>query len=195
MEFVAVPPSSELRGAVEDVIRRRYWSDYQAVLRAFPEVLVAEVSSSGGIDCAAGVRFGHQPFFSEHYLDLPVELTLRREIGQGIDRKRVVEVCHLAAARAGHALPFVQRLIEFVCMANAEWAIFTATAPLRDLLRRGGVEMIELARAEIGRVLNPGDWGSYFEHDPRVMAVSRLVVTGSKHLCRARASATPVVHA
>ena len=32
--------------------------------------------------------------------------------------------------------------------------------------------MIELARAERSRVKNPNDWGNYYKHDPRVMAVS-----------------------
>jgi hypothetical protein len=66
----------------------------------------------------------------------------------------------------------VRRVVEFVEMADAEWAIFTATRALRALLQRGGLNMIELARAEPSRVKNPNDWGNYYKHDPRVMAVS-----------------------
>ena len=176
MSFVVVPRASGVRGAVEAAIRQRFWADHAAYLRSFPDLLVAEVSWSGIVECAAGLRFGRQTLFAEHYLDLPVELALRRETGRVVDRARVVEVCHLVAVRAGRALPFVSRLIEHVQAAEAEWAIFTATRALRHLLRRRGVDMIELARAESDRVPNPGDWGSYFERDPRVMAVSRLAV-------------------
>jgi Thermostable hemolysin len=188
MSFVVVARSSGLRKAVESAVRRRYWTDHAAYLRSFPDVLVAEVNSSGIVECAAGIRFGHQALFSEHYLDLPVELALRREIGHGVDRARVVEVCHLVAARAGQALPFVWGLVEFVRAAEAEWAIFTATRFLRHLLRRSGVDMIELARAERDRVPDTGDWGSYFARDPRVMAVSRLAVAGPKRLRPAAAA-------
>ncbi len=180
MAFVVVPPASQLRGAVEHAIRGRYWSDYQAQLCAFPDLLVAEADPSRAIVCAAGIRFGRQPLFAEHYLDLPVELALRREVGQAVDRARVVEVCHLVAARAGRALPFVRRLIAFVRAADAEWAIFTATIPLRHLLRRSGIEMIELADADPERLSNAADWGSYFAHGPKVMAVSRAAVVAPR---------------
>ncbi len=182
MAFVVVPRASGVRGAVEAAIRQRYWADHAAHLRTFPDVLVAELDASGVVECAAGIRFGHQALFSEHYLDVPVELALRREVGHRVDRARVVEVCHLVAVRAGRALPFVARLIELVRAAEAEWAIFTATRSLRHLLSRSGVDMIELAGADKHRVPNPGDWGSYFERDPRVMAVSRPAVAGPKRL-------------
>jgi hypothetical protein len=194
MSFVVVPRASILREGVERAIRRRYWADHAAYLRSFPDVLVAEVNSSGIVDCAAGLRFGPRMLFSEHYLDLPIELALRREVGHRVDRARVVEVCHLVAARAGRALPFVARLNELVRAAEAEWAIFTATRALRRLLRRSGVGMIELGRAESERVPNPDDWGSYFERDPRVMAVNRLAVAGPPPL-RPAAAAGACAHA
>jgi len=194
MSFVLVPRASGVREAVEVAIRQRYWADHAAYLRSFPDMLVAEVNSSGTVECAAGLRFGHQALFSEQYLDLPIELALRRETGRRVERAEVVEICHLVAAQAGRALPFVWQLIEHVRAAEAEWAIFTATRALRHLLRRSGVDMIELARAESSRVSDPGDWGTYFERDPRVMAVSRLAVAGRTRV-RAAAAAGVLAHA
>ena len=95
-----------------------------------------------------GIHFGCQGLFSECYLDLPVERILSCRCGRAVRRNRVVEVCNLAATKPGQSLPFVRRVIEFVEMADAEWAIFTATRALRTLLQRGGINMIELARAE-----------------------------------------------
>jgi hypothetical protein len=137
---------------------------------------VADLSVTGRVECAAGIRFARQMLFAEHYLERPVETALRREAGEAIERERIVEVCHLVAPRAGSALSFVRRLIDFVCAADADWAIFTATRPLRRLLARNRIAMIELACAERCRVPAAGDWGSYFDHDPRVMAVSRHAV-------------------
>jgi hypothetical protein len=86
------------------------------------------------------------------------------------------------AARRGRSRPFVRRIVEFVETADAERAVFTATKPLRALLRQENLNMIELARAEQMRVPNPHDWGTYFEHDPRVMAVNRSAVFQSRRV-------------
>jgi hypothetical protein len=171
--FIVVTRSDGIRLAVEEGIRKLYWDRYTARLSSFPEVLVAEVRPSGKVECAAGIRFGRRELFSECYLDLPAEHSLSRRFGRAVHRDRVVEVCNLAAAKSGHSRPFIRHLIEFVETAGAEWAIFTATRALRALLQRSGLEMIELARAEQSRVNNPNAWGTYYEHDPRVMAVSR----------------------
>ena len=176
MAFAVVSRASELRGAVETAIRARYWEDYRALLRAWPATLVADLTATGRVECAAGIRFASQTLFAEHYLEHPVELALRHATGAAIERERIVEVCHLVAPRAGSALAFVRRLIDFICAADADWAIFTATRPLRRLLERNRIAMIELAHADGRRVPDAGDWGSYFDHDPRVMAVSRHAV-------------------
>jgi Thermostable hemolysin len=195
MAFAVVSRSSELRGAVEAAIRTRYRRDYQAVLRTWPATLVADIGATGRVECAAGVRFGPQMLFAEHYLDHPIDLALRRETGEAVERERIVEVCHLVAPRAGCALSFVRRLIDFICAADADWAIFTATRPLRRLLARSRMDMVELARAERGRVSEPGDWGSYFDHDPRVMAVSRHAVGEAGRPYPARLVERVAVHA
>jgi hypothetical protein len=162
----------------------------RARLSSFPDVLVAEVSPFGKIDCAAGIRFGCRRLFSECYLDRPAEHSLSRRFGRAVHRDCVVEVCNLAAAKIGQSRPFIRHLIDFVEIAGAEWAIFTATRALRALLQRGGLEMFELARAEQRRVENPNDWRTYYEHDPRVMAVSRGMASEQK---RCAAAPAPMV--
>jgi hypothetical protein len=195
MAFAVVSRSSELRGAVEAAIRARYWADYRALLRIWPATLVADLSATARVECAAGIRFARQTLFAEHYLEDPVELALRREAGAAIERERIVEVCHLVAPRAGSALAFVRRLIDFICAADADWAIFTATQPLRHLLARNRIVMIELARADRHRVPDAGDWGCYFDHDPRVMAVSRHAVGDVERPYPARIVERDAIHA
>jgi hypothetical protein len=175
--FIVVTRSDRIRSAVEEEIAKLYWHRYAARLSSFPDMLVAEVGPSANVECAAGLRFGCRQLFSEIYLDRPAEHSLSRRFGLAIDRDCVVEVCNLAAAKPGRSRSFVRHLIEFVEIAGAEWAIFTATKALRALLQRSGLEMIELARAEQSRVKNPTDWGTYYDHDPRVMAVSRRMAS------------------
>jgi Thermostable hemolysin len=188
--IIVVTRADRMRSAVEEEIGKLYWHRYAARLSSFPDVLVAEVGASGKIECAAGIRFGYRQLFSECYLERPAEHSLSRRFGLAVHRERVVEVCNLAAAKVGRSRLFIRQLIEFVELAGAEWAIFTATKALRALLRRSGLEMIELARADQRRVGNPEDWGTYYEHDPRVMAVSRGMASERK-----RSSATPVLGA
>jgi hypothetical protein len=182
MAFVVVLEKDRMRSSVEDAIRAVYRDRYGARLACFPEVLVAEITPWGTIECAAGLRFGCHRLFLEYYLDIPVELALERRFGRRIDRRRAVEVCHLVASAPKSSLPFVHRIVEYVESEDAEWAVFTATKPLRALLRKERLKMVELAPAQRVRVPNPADWGTYFEHDPRVMAVNRSALFENVHL-------------
>jgi hypothetical protein len=170
--FVVVPRSDRLRSVVEDAIQKLYWNRYEALLSSFAQTIVAELSQSGSVECAAGIRFGSEAFLSECYLDLPMERLLQDQLGRTVHRDKIVEISHLAAPCSGRSLPFVQNLIELLRTRDAEWAIFTATKPLRNLLRRNRLAMIELGCAERSRVPNPESWGHYFKHVPRIMAVS-----------------------
>ncbi len=171
--FVVVPRSDRLRASVEDQIRRLYWKRYDAVLASFARTIVAELDEAGDVECAAGLRLGQEELFSEAYLDLPVEQALKEHLMRTVSRSRIVEVCHLAGRGSGCSLPFVEKLIGLLRAMDTEWAIFTATRPLRSLLRRSGLTMIDLGQADRNRVADPAVWGSYFEHDPRIMAVGQ----------------------
>ena len=69
--FVVVTRSDRLRSVVEDAIQKLYWKRYEAFLSSFAQTIVAELSPSGSVECAAGIRFGNEAFFSECYLDRP----------------------------------------------------------------------------------------------------------------------------
>jgi hypothetical protein len=183
--FVVVPRSDRMRSAVEDAIRTLYWKRYEAFLSSFAQTIVAELSPSGSVECAAGMRFGNEAFFSECYLDLPMERLLQDHLGRTVHRNKIVEVSHLAAPCSGRSLPFVRNLIELLRTRDAEWAIFTATKPLRSLLRRNRLAMIELGCADRSRVPHPECWGHYFKHDPRIMAVNHRTAFAPKQFYRA----------
>lgn len=176
--FVVMPQPGRLRSAAEGTIQNVYWKRYGAILPGFADTIVAEIETRGRPICAAGLRFGDETFLSESYLDQPVEGALQDLTSASIDRGDLAEVCHLASSSPNRSMPFVRSVIRFLAEHSIEWAVFTATEPLRELLKRSGVAMLELGRASRGRLAHPGVWGSYFEHDPRVMAVSRHDVIG-----------------
>ncbi len=111
--FSVVTPSDHLRARVEDEIRTTYWERFQARLARLPRTLVASVSTSGIIECAAGVRFSEHDFFSECYLDLPVEIALQHRFGLPVQRRRIIEVCNLAGRKPGRSQSFIASFIEF----------------------------------------------------------------------------------
>ena len=178
--FIMVSRHGRRRSAVESLIRQLYWTRYRAI-PSFTSTLVAELDDAGHVECAAGIRFSKEPFFSECYLDRPIEDVLRTRLGRNVHRDQIVEVCHLAGNKPGGSLPFVEKVIDLLRGMDSEWAIFTAIRPLRDLLRRNRLAMVELGLADQHRVPDPDNWGSYFEHDPRIMAVSHSTAFGSRH--------------
>ena len=178
--FVMVSRRDRRRPAVESLIRQLYWTRYRAV-PSFASIIVAELDQTGAVECAAGIRFGDEPFFSECYLDCPIEELLRARLGQAVWRDQMVEVCHLASNKPGRSLSFVKKIIDLLRSMDSEWAIFTAIKPLRNLLQRNQLAMLELAVAEKRRVTDPDNWGSYFEHDPRIMAVCHGTTFSWRH--------------
>lgn len=177
--FVVVPQFDRLRSVVELEIQRLYRRRYGALLKSFAPMMVAEVTQAGAVECVAGLRFGHEPLFLECYLDRPIEQVLEHHLCSEVERSRIVEVCHLAGAGSGRSLTFVRKLIAMLEATEVELAIFTATRPLRHLLRRSGLSLVELGVATIHRAPRPESWGSYFEHDPRIMAVVARTTTGA----------------
>jgi len=175
--FVIVDESHELRREVELSISRLFDREHGASLAVFPPTLVAWLAG-GEVAAAASVRFAAEGFFSECYLDAPVEHLIGRKAGLAVGRSEVVEVGSLAAPHPGATLALVAAIIASCHEAGCRWAFFTATARLRALLRRSGILQIELAAAAPDRVASPEAWGRYYLGDPRVVAVGAHMLGG-----------------
>jgi hypothetical protein len=168
--FTLILPAHALREEAETTIRAAYQRKHGAQLDSLPSTLVAEIEADRVI-CAASLRFAAEGFFSERYLDLPVEALVARHAGVRAARDTMAEVGSLAAARPGALGHLVAGVIEHLQTRGIRWAFFTATARLRNLLRRIGIPLIELGAADPHRIDNAEIWGGYYRHDPRVMLV------------------------
>jgi len=195
MAFRLITQTHSLRRQVEHQIRKTYCERFSAQIKTLPALLVASEDGTGGIECAAGIRFTDRSLFSECYLDSPVERVLKQRLGCNVRRAQVVEICNLVARKPGCSLQFISDVISLVESLDAHWAIFTATRPLRSLLRRNGIAMTELARADRNRVPNPSDWGTYYKHDPWVMAVGRDAAVEHTQFIPRAASVGMLAHA
>jgi hypothetical protein len=168
--FELIDKDHPRRSVAERVIRTAYAREYGATLEALPSRLVGKLDG-GRVECAASLRFAADGFFSETYLDCPIERAIGGLVGVTPARSSLVEVGSLAASRPGYLMGFIHEIIGFSRRQGARWAFFTATARLRAYLRREGLGLIELAVADPARIDHVEAWGSYYQHDPRVMLV------------------------
>ena len=171
-----IPRDHDSRKEAEQLIREVYALHYAARITVFPKMLIGMIGDGGALLCAAGLRFAADGFFSECYLDAPVDEVLSGVWHSPVCRQNIFEVTSLASS-APHAVgPFLRKIIACGEAAGFEWAFFTATAPLKSLLYRIGLPLMPLAVADRSRVAQPETWGTYYELAPSVYAVHRDVV-------------------
>ena len=165
-------PDDAGRAEVERFIRAVYAERFGATVRRFAPCLVSLRDAEGRIVAAAGYRFaGSQPLFLERYLDEPVDAALQRRAGARPVRDAVVEVGHLAAARAGEGRRLILLLGPHLAERGAQWVVSTLTEELRHLFVRIGVTPLALGAADPARLGDEAaDWGRYYTHHPVVLA-------------------------
>lgn len=166
-------PDDAQRLEVETFIARIYAQRYGAVVSTFAPVLVSlQDAGSGDIVAAAGYRNAQQaPLFLERYLGAPIESLLSAHAKNQLARRDIVEIGHLAADRAGEGRRLILLLAPLLAGQGFSWVVSTLTQELRLLFVRLGIAPIALAAADPAALdNNAGQWGSYYAHDPVVLA-------------------------
>jgi hypothetical protein len=161
-----VPTRDPSRPEVEHFIAAIYRERFGAELRHFAPLLVARRDEAGTLVAAAGFRPADGgALFLERYLEQPVHQTL------AVPRERIVEVGHLAAARAGEGRKLVLQLAPLLAGRGFQWVVGTLTEELRHLFVRLGLAPQALGVADPAML---GDeaaaWGRYYDHRPLVLA-------------------------
>ena len=160
------------RVKAEQFIRSVYSSQYEADIDAFPFPLIVLFDRRSGILCAAGVRSTEDGFFSEYYLDAPIEAKLSALSGRTIARSEVLEVCTLASRAPQLTGRFINAIVAFGEANGFRWSFFTLTSRLRNLVEKLGLAPIFLADADHTRIADFQRWGTYYSEDPKVYAVA-----------------------
>jgi hypothetical protein len=158
------------RAEVEQFIAGVYRRHFAARLTHFMPVLVSR--SIDGCTCAAaGYRSAVDPLFLERYLPAPIEQMLAKATGQTVARETVVEVGQFASQCAGEGRRLMPELARHLVDSGFRWAVLTATADLRRLLRHQGLAAMPLGTAQRRCVGGEARlWGSYYRHTPKVLA-------------------------
>ena len=160
------------RAEIEAFVRAAFARKHDASVASFMPTLLSFRDASGELRGVIGLRSAEpKPLYLEQYLEQPVEAAIAAATGKRVHRHEVVEVGNLAGANCRTAMRMVAELPSYLLARDYRWIVFTATSAVRGILQGFGAPLVELARADGGRVAGGEDrWGRYYESDPRVLA-------------------------
>jgi len=171
-ETIVIREADPLRGVAETFIRDVYATEYGAQLQSFPSRIFALLSDRGEIACAAGVRFQDDGFFSERYLDSPIEQALGVASRRTIARAEIFEVTTFASRAPRATAGFIASVGRFGEANGFVWSFFTLTRRLHKLVERLGHPLTHLADADHRRIPDHERWGTYYASEPKVFAIA-----------------------
>jgi hypothetical protein len=171
-ETIVIREGDALRDAAETFIRNVYAAEYGAELRTFPSRIFAVLNDSDEIACAAGVRSQDDGFFSERYLDLPIEQALGAASTRTIARGEIFEVATFASRAPRATAGFIESVGSYGIANGFVWSFFTLTCRLHRLVERLGHPLTYLADADYRRIPDHERWGTYYASAPKVFAIA-----------------------
>src|ERR1700722_370834 len=169
------------RRSAEEFIKNTYAARYGARLETFPSRIIALLDHRDEILCAAGLRFLDDGFFSESYLDAPIEDVVSAILARPVNRNAIFEVTTLASRGPLATAEFISEICTFGERAGFEWSFFTLTRRLHLMVRRLGIALTCLGEADRRRIADAARWGTYYDCQPKVYAVAsrRLQMSGN----------------
>ncbi len=171
-ETIVIREGDALRDHAENFIRKIYAAEYGARLQALPSRIFAVLSDNNDIACAAGLRFHDDGFFSEAYLDSPIEQVLRELSRRPIARSEIFEISTFASSSPRAIAGFIDSIGRFGEANGFLWSFFTLTRRLHRLIQRLGRPLVHLADADYRRIPDHEKWGTYYASAPKVFAIS-----------------------
>lgn len=167
-----VEPSGKRRLETQAFIAQGYRRAFGARLQSFYPSLIVLSRSDEQLCGAVAARYAEgQTLFIEQYLDHPVEREIARMATKPVSRSSVVEIGSLCVTRPAMTYPFISMIGSWLQAYGVEWLVFSLTRTLQRLFQRAEVDMFDLGPANAHRLSSSdNDWGSYYDHDPRVMA-------------------------
>jgi Thermostable hemolysin len=160
------------RRSAEEFIKNTYRARYGARLEVFPSRIIALLDHRDKILCAAGLRFLDDGFFSECYLDTPIENVVSAISARDVNRSAIFEVTTLASRAPLATAEFIAEIGIFGEKAGFEWSFFTLTRRLHLMVCRLGIAPTLLGEADHQRIPDSARWGTYYACQPKVYAVA-----------------------
>jgi Thermostable hemolysin len=185
-ETIIIREDDALRERAENFIRKIYAAEYGAQLETFPSHIFALLNDRDEIVCAAGFRFQDDGFFSERYLDSPIEQALSAVSQRTIARGEIFEVTTFASRMPRATVGFIESIGRFGEANGFVWSFFTLTRRLHRLVERLGHPLTHLADADYRRIPDHERWGTYYDSEPKVFAIARSRLASIAMGCKVR---------
>ena len=167
-------------GAIQ-LIETSYRQAFEATVRVAPtQVLTLTEQTDSGLvllACLTLTSGEGRSFFSEQYLDRPVEDALLPLAGNGVDRNQIVEVGGLASARPSAGKELMSHAPWLVLGLGYRFALITATEQVRYLVAKIGMDFHTIAAASRERLQEDqrAGWGQYYANNPVTGVIDVLV--------------------
>ncbi|OGT16871.1 MAG: hypothetical protein A2342_07175 [Gallionellales bacterium RIFOXYB12_FULL_54_9] len=165
------------RTEVERFIAEVFYQSCNARVRVFLPVLMSLRDLDGQLIAACGIRnAGIEHLYLENYMDQPVEQLLSEKTGSIVLRSDIVEIGNYSVAELGLSRTLTSAIFHQLHATSKQWAVFTAIQLVQNALIRQDIFPKVLCDADIHH-LPPEDraeWGSYYEQNPKVMAIRRM---------------------
>lgn len=163
-------PGQPGRASLEAFIAGSFRAAYGAEVSHFCDVLLGCRDADGNWIAALGYTLAADgPAFLEQYLDHPIETALGARVQHPVARADIVEVGNLAAAHPGAARALIITTTRLLHDMGLRWVAFTATVSLLNSFTRLRLQPQVLAAADPSRLADAGQWGSYYDSQPKVM--------------------------
>jgi hypothetical protein len=166
------PRIDKSRRDIERLIEVAFAERFGSKVTQHYPVLMSVHGDDGGVLSAVGFRAAaDEPLFLEQYLDGSIEASLSRHLGTPVTRDKIVEIGSLASAGSGASIFLFVALSAYLRARGFSHAVATATKSVRRVFQFFDFGVVELGTARRCALGDHGaDWGSYYEHDPKVVA-------------------------
>ncbi len=166
-----VNPTHPLWQKVIEHVSLRYQAAFFAELKLFMPAYLT-LTDTNNIISVCGFRIASQePLYLEQYLEDEAQNLVSRVFQCDVKRSNLVEFGHLASFAKGMSALHFYLIAQMLVELGFEWCIFTATDPVHAMMARLGLEPHIIAHADPDKVPDAkSTWGSYYDHQPRVLA-------------------------
>lgn len=169
-----VPVTATCRLEVERFIAAVFHQVYGATITHFMPELVALRDQHGILVAAFGLRHAtDEHLFLEQYIDEPIEVLMRRQLGRAVTRQDITCIGNLAVANPRNAGVLIAHIIQHSLEIGIAWGVATAHHSLQNGLIKAGRDITPLATAHPDRLApeEAARWGSYYRHTPQIVAI------------------------
>ena len=165
------------RAELEHFISGLFRKTYGAEIKRFKPYLMSLRDHDDKLIAACGLQSAaNERLFAENFLDQPMETVLSEHTGSPVKRGDIVEIGNFSVAEPGMARHLITAINNQLYDTSNQWGVFTAVPMLRNAFIKLGMHPKILGVADKSRLPpeEQAEWGSYYEQNPKIMAVQRV---------------------